>query len=149
MAGTLAANDAEVLIQDAMLNLTTGDGSLLRKYFRSSKAGIAARVTSNFGLIAAAASRVIQFYRITSADPTKYAVSQRFGPLNIYLAQKFFAAPELGRNSRAGTIVHELTHIVFGTYDYDYGPDVESLPLEEALYNADTYEYFAEDSAQR
>ena len=52
----------------------------------------------------------------------------------------------VGRDSKAGTIIHELSHVVLGTQDYAYGMNVLSLSSDEAANNADTYEYYAEDS---
>jgi peptidyl-Lys metalloendopeptidase len=63
------------------------------------------------------------------------------------LGPGFFAAPLVGRDSKAGTLIHELSHIEVGTQDYAYGAAaVLSLPSDEAANNADTYEYYAEDS---
>ncbi|WP_027284043.1 M35 family metallopeptidase [Rubritepida flocculans] len=60
----------------------------------------------------------------------------------------FFAAPEAGRDSRFGIVIHEASHAAIGTVDAGYGPEAAlKLALktpERALNNADNYEYFVE-----
>ena len=62
--------------------------------------------------------------------------------------QGFFAAPEAGRDSRFGIVIHEVSHAALGTVDAGYGPDAGmKLAREEperAANNADNYEYFVE-----
>jgi hypothetical protein len=60
----------------------------------------------------------------------------------------FFAAPEAGRDSRFGIVIHEASHAALGTVDAGYGPEA-ALKLArqdsaQALANADNYEYFVE-----
>lgn len=56
-----------------------------------------------------------------------------------------------GHGTRAGTVIHELTHfdVVAGTDDFCYSRDDCSLMTAEAqqdaLMNADSYQYFVED----
>jgi peptidyl-Lys metalloendopeptidase len=56
--------------------------------------------------------------------------------------------PLTGEDSKAGTIIHELTHIVGGTGDKAYGSqNCLTLAINhpgKAVRNADTYEYFVE-----
>lgn len=71
---------------------------------------------------------------------------------DIYLCPSFFAAPLFGTDSRAGTIVHELSHFtaLLGTVDHVYGQDAAATLAvrdpERAADNADNYEYFAENT---
>ena len=62
--------------------------------------------------------------------------------------QGFFAAPEAGRDSRFGIVIHEVSHAALGTVDAGYGPNAGmKLAREEperAANNADNYEYFVE-----
>ncbi|MCX8134236.1 MAG: M35 family metallopeptidase [Roseococcus sp.] len=62
--------------------------------------------------------------------------------------QGFFAAPDEGRDSRFGIVIHEASHAALGTVDAGYGPEAAlKLALKEpgrALGNADNYEYFVE-----
>ena len=58
----------------------------------------------------------------------------------------------LGVDSKAGTIVHEVSHFfdVASTGDYAYGhlmaQDLAISNPEYAVINADSYEYFAENT---
>lgn len=72
-------------------------------------------------------------------------------PLAIYFAIPFFSLNDQGPDSRAGTIVHELTHqkTVGSTSDHAYGqPAAKKLASQEpgkARRNADNYQYYLED----
>lgn len=69
---------------------------------------------------------------------------------NIYLGGAFWKARTKGFNSKAGTIIHELSHRVHGTDDHEYGKtDAKRIAKEDpelATTNADNYEYLAEAS---
>ena len=71
-------------------------------------------------------------------------------PKKIFLGEAFANAPDMGSNSRAGTLAHEISHftVIAGTNDYAYGEkDCSALALadpERALNNADNYEFFLE-----
>jgi len=73
-------------------------------------------------------------------------------PYKVYLCGAFWTANELGTDSRAGTIIHELSHFnaVAGTDDVVYGQSgAKSLAIsnpDQALNNADSHEYFAENT---
>jgi peptidyl-Lys metalloendopeptidase len=72
-------------------------------------------------------------------------------PYRIYLCRVFWDVSPLGRDSQAGTLVHEMSHfyVVASTDDYVYGESgAKSLAItnpDQAIANADNYEYFAED----
>ncbi|GAB1526677.1 hypothetical protein RhiTH_009849 [Rhizoctonia solani] len=68
----------------------------------------------------------------------------------IHFCNWFWSRPPYGSNSKAGTIIHELSHFT-GTVDHVYG-EVGSLELARsspslAVGNADSHMYFAENSA--
>lgn len=67
----------------------------------------------------------------------------------IALCAAFFTAQLTGEDSRAGTLLHELTHVVAGTEDYTYGRTNARKRAagnpNEAVDNADNYEFFMED----
>ena len=72
------------------------------------------------------------------------------GKYLIYLGKHFWNASLYGRDSKAGTIVHELSHEEMYTDDHKYGEIkakdlAKNAPLK-ATGNADNWEYFAEDS---
>ena len=84
------------------------------------------------------------------ADAYAYVYSNQ--PYRIYLCNAFWAAPSTGTDSRAGTIVHELSHfsVVAGTGDYAYGQTaarrLARTNPSRAVRNADNHEYFAENT---
>ena len=73
-------------------------------------------------------------------------------PYNIYLCRAFWTAPMSGTDSKAGTLIHEMSHfnVVAGTDDIVYGQSgartlADSNP-DDAIKNADSHEYFAENT---
>jgi peptidyl-Lys metalloendopeptidase len=84
--------------------------------------------------------------------PSVYAYVYPTQPYKIYLCGAFWAAPLTGTDSRAGTLVHEMSHfnVVAGTDDWAYGQTAaKALALSDptkALDNADSHEYFAENT---
>lgn len=71
---------------------------------------------------------------------------------DIYLGQAFWNAPRTGTDSKAGTIIHELSHfqVVADTDDVVYGQSgarglARNNP-NSAIRNADSHEYFAENT---
>jgi peptidyl-Lys metalloendopeptidase len=91
----------------------------------------------------------------TCTDPGTYAYVYPSSPYRIYVCGAFWGAPTQGTDSRAGTLVHELSHftVVAGTRDHAYGQSA-ALTLarssaERALDNADNHEYFAENTPEQ
>jgi len=70
----------------------------------------------------------------------------------IYLCGAFFKSPLVGTDSMTGTLIHEASHFDKngGTRDYAYGQadckDLAESEPETAIVNADSHEYFAENS---
>ncbi|KAF8633580.1 hypothetical protein AX15_001373 [Amanita polypyramis BW_CC] len=83
------------------------------------------------------------------SDAYAYVYPNEYG--TIYLCSVFWDAPTTGSDSKAGTIVHELSHFTVngGTKDYVYGkPRSQELAVknpDQAILNADSHEYFAEN----
>lgn len=73
-------------------------------------------------------------------------------PYKIYLCKVFWQAPMTGTDSKAGTLIHEMSHfdIVAGTDDVVYGTTgAKNLAIsnpDDAVRNADNHEYFAENT---
>lgn len=73
-------------------------------------------------------------------------------PYNMTLCNAFWSANVSGTDSRAGTIVHELSHfyVVAATEDHAYGQQAASSLAasnpNNAVFNADSHEYFAENT---
>ncbi|CAE6448619.1 unnamed protein product [Rhizoctonia solani] len=88
----------------------------------------------------------------TEEDTFAYVYPDQFG--TVYLCGAFWKAPVMGKDSRAGTIIHEATHFtaIAGTDDYAYGhTEAQKLAVEhpeQAIMNADSHEYFAENDPQ-
>ena len=86
-----------------------------------------------------------------SCTENAYAYVYPTQPYKIYLCSVYWQAPATGRDSKAGTLVHETSHfnVVAGTRDYVYGETgAKKLALtnpKKAINNADNHEYFAED----
>jgi peptidyl-Lys metalloendopeptidase len=73
-------------------------------------------------------------------------------PYNIYLCRVFWQAPLSGTDSKAGTLIHEMSHfnVVAGTDDVVYGQtaarNLADTDPNAAITNADSHEYFAENT---
>lgn len=69
----------------------------------------------------------------------------------IYLDKAFDKAPATGKDSKAGTIAHEMSHFndIGGTKDHVYGKsNAEALAKSnpaKAMGNADNFEYYCEE----
>jgi peptidyl-Lys metalloendopeptidase len=81
-----------------------------------------------------------------------YAYVYPSQPYKVYLCPAFWSAPMTGTDSKAGTLVHELTHftVVAATQDHAYGQSAAaSLAISspaKAIKNADSHEYFVENT---
>ena len=81
-----------------------------------------------------------------------YAYVYPAQPYKIYVCNAFWSAPTTGTDSKAGTLVHEMSHfnVVAATDDHAYGQSAaKSLATSSptrALDNADNHEYFAENT---
>jgi peptidyl-Lys metalloendopeptidase len=81
-----------------------------------------------------------------------YAYVYSNQPYNIYLCRAFWTAPMTGTDSKAGTLIHEMSHftVVAGTNDWVYGQTgAKNLAISNpnnAVDNADNHEYFAENT---
>jgi peptidyl-Lys metalloendopeptidase len=94
-----------------------------------------------------------------SSDTIKYNCSPHscragdFGYVNgdcaantVCLCNQFWAGDWV--DSQMGTVIHEVSHLKGGTFDYAYGqPDCKALAINrdwEAVMNADNYTFFGE-----
>ncbi len=91
-------------------------------------------------------------YDCKCKKPSTYAYVYANQPYKIYLCGAFWSAPLAGTDSRGGTLVHEMSHFtaVAGTADWAYGQTAAAnLALSDptkAIDNADSHEYFAENT---
>ena len=85
-------------------------------------------------------------------DPDTYAFCNPSIPFDIHLCGAFWLAPLNGTDSRAGTLVHEMSHfpMTAGTDDHVYGQTAARQLAKDhpndAVDNADSHEYFAENT---
>lgn len=109
-----------------------------------------ATATDHFGSIYGAFSTAHVTFDCT-CNQNYYAYVYPTQPYRIYLCRVFWNAPALGRDSKAGTLVHEMSHfnVTARTSDYVYGAtgaaNLAKTDPTKALNNADNHEYFAED----
>jgi peptidyl-Lys metalloendopeptidase len=81
-----------------------------------------------------------------------YAYVYPTQPYRVYLCNAFWSAPNTGTDSKAGTIIHELSHfdVLGNTDDIVYGQSgAKSLATSnpsQAIKNADSHEYFSENT---
>jgi peptidyl-Lys metalloendopeptidase len=81
-----------------------------------------------------------------------YAYVYPTKPYEIFVCKAFWSAPTGGTDSKGGTLVHEMSHfnVTAGTDDVVYGQSgAKSLAIsnpDQALNNADSHEYFAENT---
>ncbi len=81
-----------------------------------------------------------------------YAYVYPTKPYTIYLCKVFWTAPMTGTDSKAGTLIHEMSHfnVVASTDDYVYGQtgamNLAITNPDQAVDNADNHEYFAENN---
>jgi len=81
-----------------------------------------------------------------------YAYVYPTKPYEIFVCKAFWSASTSGTDSKAGTLIHEMSHfnIVAGTDDVVYGQSgAKSLAISDpnkAITNADSHEYFAENT---
>jgi peptidyl-Lys metalloendopeptidase len=87
-----------------------------------------------------------------SCSDSYYAYVYPASPYKIYVCNAFWSAPNTGTDSKAGTLVHEMSHFnaVAATDDHAYGQSAaKNLAISSptrALDNADNHEYFAENT---
>lgn len=73
-------------------------------------------------------------------------------PYQIWVCRAFWSAANTGTDSRAGTLIHEMSHfdVVANTDDVVYGQaGAKNLAISnptDALRNADSHEYFSENT---
>jgi peptidyl-Lys metalloendopeptidase len=88
-------------------------------------------------------------------DEDYYAYVYANQPYEIFVCNAFWAAPATGTDSKAGTLVHEMSHfdVVAGTRDRAYGQsacmNLANSQPQFAVMNADSHEYFAENTPAR
>lgn len=155
-----ALSSAESYASNSLGYLNAGTrGARYTTWFGAYNASRYSTVRSNFSKISDAASNKSLTFDCSTCPGTSnasaYAYVYANAPYRIYLCNAFWAAPNTGTDSRAGTIIHEVSHftVVAGTGDYAYGQSAaRSLATSNparAISNADSHEYFAENTPFR
>jgi peptidyl-Lys metalloendopeptidase len=109
------------------------------------------RVETNFDKIDAA-FKTQPLTLDCSCSSGAYAYVYPGQPYKIYLCNAFWSAPMTGTDSKAGTLIHEMSHftVVAGTDDHAYGQaaarQLARTDPKRAIDNADNHEYFAENT---
>jgi peptidyl-Lys metalloendopeptidase len=154
---TTALSSTETYASNAVSYLNAGTrGPRYTTWFGTYNSKRYSTVRSNFTKISDAASNKPLTFDCSTCPGTDYADAYAYvysnQPYRIYLCNAFWAAPSTGTDSRAGTIVHELSHfsVVAGTNDYAYGQaaakNLARSNPSRAVRNADNHEYFAENT---
>ncbi|MEE9319401.1 MAG: M35 family metallo-endopeptidase [Granulosicoccus sp.] len=153
-----ASEVAQQLVQTAVADLNTlaaNDRISSTRYgtwfgsYDDSRYGL---VTSNLSSIGNVLANESLDYYCDCDEPNTFAFVYANEPYGVHLCPEFRLAPVDGTNSRAGTIIHELSHftVVAGTEDHAYSHDgTTALAVADpakAIDNADNYEYFAENT---
>lgn len=87
-----------------------------------------------------------------ACNGSEYAHVYPTRPYEIFVCRAFWPAPAKGTDSKAGTLIHEMSHfnVVAGTNDWVYGQSgAKNLAITNpanAVDNADNHEYFAENT---
>ena len=109
-------------------------------------------VRNNFTAISNAMDNANVLFDCTCTQTNVYAYVYSNQPYKIYLCGAFWTAPLTGTDSKAGTLIHEMSHfnVVAGTDDFAYGQTAaRNLAISNpnnAVQNADNHEYFAENT---
>jgi len=109
-------------------------------------------VQSHFASISNAMDTAPVTFDCSCKKKNVYAYVYSNQPYTIYLCGVFWTAPMTGTDSKAGTLIHEMSHftVVAGTDDWVYGQSgAQNLAITDpakAVDNADSHEYFAENT---
>lgn len=136
---------------DANAYLNAGNrGSRYTTWFGTYSSGNYNTIKSHFSAIDDALNnKPLEFY--CDCTSSAYAYVYPTQPYKIHLCNAFWSAPTSGTDSKGGTIIHETSHfdIVANTDDIAYGQTAckkLAKRANKAIKNADSHEYFAENT---
>ncbi|QRW14467.1 peptidyl-Lys metalloendopeptidase [Ceratobasidium sp. AG-Ba] len=150
IATAVTSANSYVSAASSYLNGISSGTTRYTTWFGSYTSSRASTVRSHFSLIGTDASSTT--YDCSTCTSSAYAYVYANQPGRVYLCSAFWSAPNTGTDSKAGTIVHEQSHFTVngGTQDYVYGQSgAKSLAISnpaQAIQNADSHEYFAENN---
>ena len=134
-----------------LANLNTSTTQRYPEWFGAFSIGRYNTVVSHFNAISNAFNTAGITFDCKCKQPY-YAYVYPNEPYTIYLCKVFWQAPPTGTDSKAGTLIHEMSHfdVVAGTDDVIYGQagarDLADSDPDLAITNADSHEYFAENT---
>jgi len=150
-----ALGSAATMANDSVAYLNTGSaGPRYTTWFGDYTSSRYNTVAGNFDAI----KNAIDTKPLTfdcSCNQNYFAYVYPTQPYKIYLCKAFWSARETGTDSRAGTIIHEMSHfnVVAGTDDLAYGQtnakNLANSNPSKAIQNADSHEYFAENTPKQ
>ena len=147
-----ARNNASTYAANALAYLNAGTQSArYTTWFGVYNSGRYSTVKSHFASISSAMDPATVTFNC-GCKKTYYAYVYSNQPYTIYLCKAFWTAPMTGTDSKAGTLIHEMSHftVVAGTDDWVYGQagamNLASTNPTNAVDNADNHEYFAENT---
>jgi peptidyl-Lys metalloendopeptidase len=145
----IAHKRAYEMIKTAIKNLEkTHDPNFMLWFDAADSPEMRARVLEAFESMKAALERVTYIYDLSffGCGVNDYAYVVNSGV--VWICKQFWPAPPTGMASKAGTIVHEHSHLTGGTRDVTYGKkECKKLALtrpRSATRNGDSYEFYAE-----
>ncbi|SFN26004.1 M35 family metallo-endopeptidase [Dokdonella immobilis] len=151
-----ARNSSVTYASNSKSYLTAGTtGSRYTWWFGTYNSSRYSTVRTHFNNIYSALSSQAYTFNCSCSDSGTYAYVYPTQPYKVYLCGAFWSAPNTGTDSRAGTLVHETSHfnVVASTKDNAYGQTAaHNLALSnpaKAVANADSHEYFAENTPAR
>lgn len=151
LGSAMDAGRAMALDSHAYLNAGKEYGARYLTWFGGLDAARGARVSSNVAAIKDAfENKPVKIDCGCNEDYFAYVYPAK--PYTVWVCKAFWAAKVTGTDSRGGTLLHEMSHfdVVAGTDDHVYGQQgagelARSAP-QRAINNADSYEYFGENS---
>jgi peptidyl-Lys metalloendopeptidase len=146
-----ALDAAKSMANDSVSYLNGSAGQRYNSWFGAYSSNRWGAVASNFDSIKDALDNKPKTFDC-GCNQSYFAYVYPTQPYKIYLCRAFWSAGTTGTDSKAGTIIHEMSHFnaVAGTDDIVYGQTgarnlAQSSP-NQAINNADSHEYFAENT---
>ncbi|KAK7037540.1 hypothetical protein VNI00_011032 [Paramarasmius palmivorus] len=147
-AATAAANYANSA--SSYLNSLSSGSTRYTTWFGTYATSRKNTVASNFNAIKGYSFSGETYDCSCTSSAYAYVYPDSYGV--IYLCRSFWNAPVTGTDSRGGTLIHEASHFtrIAGTDDIVYGQSgarsLASSNPSQAIRNADSHEYFAENN---
>lgn len=135
-----------------LTNTTPGNTPRYKTWFGTYTSSRWSTVTTHYTNIRNAFNNQNVVVDCSCADSGTYAYVYPTQPYKIYVCGAFWSAPSTGTDSKAGTLLHEMSrfNVVASTDNWAYGQSAcKSLAISnpsQAVDNADSHEYFAENN---